>query len=121
MPLFHGEFFQNVKSAHDRDALFAFHYKYVIISLYINSCIRFGGDGLRHGAVRVSLLAPRQKGCGLYQSKARKRRSAKRQTRTQRQLRTESNAPLETGAADAAVFYCSARPAGRGTVAEYLL
>ena len=31
----------NVKSAHGRDALFAFHYKYVIISLYINSCIRF--------------------------------------------------------------------------------
>ena len=79
-----------MKSAHGRDALFAFPTKYVIIYLYISFCIRFWRDGLRPSLCNV----PRQKGCGLYQSKTRKRRSTKRQTHTQRQLRTEGNALL---------------------------
>ena len=63
----------------------------------------------------------RQKGCGLYQSKARKGRSAKQQTHTQRQLRTEGDIPLEAGTADGAGSCRLARPDGRGAVAEYLL
>ena len=58
--------------------------------------------------LRPSLCnVPRQKGCGLYQSKTRKRRSAKQQTYTQWR-RTEGNAPLEAGAADAAGSCCPA-------------
>ena len=63
--------------------------------------------------LRLSLCnVPRQKGCGLYQSKTRKRRSTKRQTHTQQHLLPEGNAPLEAGVADAADSCCPARPAG---------
>ena len=50
-----GGVFPNVKSAHDRDALFAFPTKYVIIYSDIGFCIRFGRDRLRHGAASFSL------------------------------------------------------------------
>ena len=44
-----------MKSAHGRDALFAFPTKYVIIYLYISFCIRFWRDGLRPCAAPFSM------------------------------------------------------------------
>ena len=81
-----------MKSAHDRDALFAFPTKYVIIYSYISFCIRFWRDGLRSCRVLLPATFPGRKDVAVIKSKHGKG-SAHNSRHTQRDGSVQASKP----------------------------